>query len=145
MSAGYDAGVEHKSGPGLLIRAIWWLFIGWWASGVVVGIAWVALITIIGIPLGVWLINRMPTVLTLRPRSRTWIMGQDAAGNAVMSEAGRQQVAWPIRGIWFLLVGWWASGIWMGFAWLVQLTIIGIPIALMMFNRTPFVASLYRY
>lgn len=136
---------EHQSGPGLLVRAIWWLFVGWWLSGVVVAIAWIALITIIGIPLGVWLINRLPTVLTLRPRTRTWAMGQDAAGNTVMSEVGRDQVAWPIRGLWFLLVGWWASAVWMGAAWLVQLTIIGIPIALIMFNRTPFVASLYRY
>lgn len=145
MTVGYDAGVEYKSGPGLLVRAIWWLFVGWWLSGIVVGIAWIALITIIGIPLGVWLINRLPTVLTLRPRSRTWGIGQDAAGNTVMSENRRDQVAWPIRGIWFLLIGWWASGIWMTIAWLVQLTIIGIPIALIMFNRTPFVASLYRY
>jgi hypothetical protein len=27
----------------------------------------------------------------------------------------------------------------------VQLTVIGLPIALLMLNRTPFVASLYRY
>lgn len=33
----------------------------------------------------------------------------------------------------------------MGAAWLIQLTIIGLPIALLMFNRTPFVASQYRY
>jgi uncharacterized membrane protein YccF (DUF307 family) len=136
---------EHKSGPGLLVRALWWLFIGWWLSGIVVAVAWIALITIVGIPLGVWLINRLPTVLTLRPRTRTWALGQDVAGHAVMSEVGREQVAWPIRGLWFILVGWWASAIWMGIAWLVQLTIIGIPIALIMFNRTPFVASLYRY
>lgn len=136
---------EIKTGPGLLVRALWWLFIGWWLSGIVVGIAWVALITIIGIPVGVWLINRLPTVLTLRPRTRTWRLGQDDAGQAVMTEARREQVAWPIRGLWFLLVGWWASAFWMGAAWFVQLTIIGIPVALLMFNRTPFVASLYRY
>ncbi len=28
---------------------------------------------------------------------------------------------------------------------LVQVTIVGTPIALLMFNRTPFIASLYRY
>ena len=33
----------------------------------------------------------------------------------------------------------------MGLALFVQITVVGIPIALLMFNRTPFVASLYRY
>ena len=28
--------VERASGPNLLVRFIWWLFVGWWASGVVV-------------------------------------------------------------------------------------------------------------
>ena len=139
-----DQGAEHKDGPGLLIRALWWLFAGWWLSGFVIGIAWAALITIIGIPLGIWLINRLPTVLTLRPRTQTWTLGEDATGQMVVVK-GREQVAWPIRGLWFVLVGWWASAIWMAVAWLVQLTIIGIPVALLMFNRTPFVASLYRY
>ena len=54
-------------------------------------------------------------------------------------------MAWYVRGVWFILVGWWASALWMSLAWAVQLTVIGIPIALLMFNRTPFVASLYRY
>jgi uncharacterized membrane protein YccF (DUF307 family) len=144
-TGGPRSGTPYQAGPGLLVRAIWWLLIGWWASGIVVGIAWLALITIIGIPLGIWLINRLPTVLTLRPRTRTWAFGQDAEGRTIVAERGREQVPWPIRGIWFVLVGWWASGLWMGLAWLIQLTIIGLPIALSMFNRTPFVASLYRY
>ncbi len=137
--------MEYKSGPNLLIRIVWWLFVGWWASGIVVGIAWVALITIVGIPLGIYLINRLPTVLTLRPRSRSWSLGQDEEGRTVTSDRGRPQVAWPIRGLWFIFVGWWASAIWMAAAWLIQLTVIGIPVALLMFNRTPFIASLYRY
>ena len=137
--------VDHTSGPNLLIRFVWWVFIGWWASGIVVAIAWLALVTIIGFPLGIYLINRLPTVLTLRPRSHTWHLGEDEQGRTVVSERGRPQVAWPIRGIWFIVVGWWASAIWMGVAWLVQLTVIGLPVALLMFNRTPFVASLYRY
>lgn len=135
----------YQRGPNLLIRFLWWLFIGWWASGIVVGIAWVALVTIIGIPLGIYLINRLPTVLTLRPRTRTWSLGTDETGATVVQDGGRAQVAWPVRGVWFVLVGWWASAIWMGLAWLIQLTVIGLPISLLMFNRTPFIASLYRY
>jgi uncharacterized membrane protein YccF (DUF307 family) len=139
------AAFEYKSGPSVIVRFIWWVFIGWWLSGLVVTVAWISLITILGIPLGIYLINQLPTVLTLRPRSRTWSLGQDEEGRTVVSEQGRPQVAWPLRGIWFVLIGWWASAIWMGIAWLVQLTIIGLPVALVMFNRTPFVASLYRY
>ncbi len=135
----------YQRGPGLLVRAVWWLFIGWWASGIAVTIAWLALIMIVGIPLGIWIINRLPSILTLRPRTRHWSLGQDETGASVVSDGGRPQIAWPIRGLWFVLVGWWASGIWMGLAWLIQLTVIGIPVALLMFNRTPFIASLYRY
>lgn len=135
----------YERGPNLFIRFLWWLFIGWWASGFAVVIAWVALVTIIGIPLGIWIINRIPTILTLRPRTRHWSLGQDEYGTTVMHEVGRPQSPWAIRGIWFVLVGWWASALWMGAAWLIQLTVIGIPIALLMFNRTPFIASLYRY
>ena len=136
---------EYKSGPGLLVRFVWWLFVGWWASGIVVALAWLALITIVGIPLGIYLINRLPSVLTLRPSSRAWTLGEDELRQEVVSDRGRPQVAWPLRGLWFILVGWWASAIWMSLAWLVQLTVIGIPVALLMFNRTPFIASLYRY
>ena len=137
--------IARTSGPNLLVRFIWWLLIGWWASGIVVALAWFALVTIVGIPVGIWLINRLPSVLTLRPRTRTWTIGEDEEGRTVVSERGRPQIEWPIRGLWFVLVGWWASAVWMGAAWLVQLTIVGLPIALLMFNRTPFVASLYRY
>lgn len=136
---------EYKSGPSLLVRFIWWLFVGWWASGIAVGIAWISLITIIGIPLGIWVINRIPTVLTLRPRTRAWTIGRDAEGRDIAVDTARPQIAWPVRGIWFILIGWWLSGLWMVAAWLIQLTIIGLPLALLMFNRTPFIASLYRY
>jgi hypothetical protein len=30
----------YERGPNLLVRFIWWLFIGWWASGIAVSIAW---------------------------------------------------------------------------------------------------------
>lgn len=137
--------IEAKSGPGLLVRFVWWLFIGWWASGFAIVVAWAALVTIIGIPIGIYLINRLPTILTLRPRTRQWSLGQDAQGRTVVAEGNRAQVPFLARAAWFVVIGWWASGLWMVVAWIVSLTVIGLPVALLMFNRTPFVASLYRY
>ncbi len=137
--------VVRKDGPGLLLRFLWWVVVGWWASFWAIAIAWLALVTIVGIPLGIWIINRLPTILTLRPRTRNWVLGQDAAGRTVISEVGRSQPSWVLRGIWFLLIGWWASGLWMVLSWLISVTVVGLPLALLMFNRTPFIASLYRY
>ena len=41
---------ETKSGPGLLVRAVWFLFVGWWLTAIMSAIAWAAMITIIGLP-----------------------------------------------------------------------------------------------
>ncbi len=134
-----------KSGPNILVRFVWWLLIGWWASGFVIALAWVCLALVVTIPAGIWLINHLPSVLTLRPRTQTWTLGQDAEGRIVTARHGRPQVFWLWRGLWFVVVGWWASALWMAAAWLVQFTVVGLPIAMLMFNRTPFVANLYRY
>ncbi len=138
--------VEQKTGPGLLVRAVWFVFVGWWLSGIVASIAWFAMITIIGLPLGIWLVNRLPTVITLRPRTTYAYASVDSTGNWVYSRAAAiPQLPWWVRGIWFLLVGWWASFFVMALAWALLLPIITIPIGLWLFNRVPFVASLYRY
>ena len=128
----------------MLVRALWYIFVGWWLTGIISVIAWLCLITIIGIPIGFYLINRLPTFLTLRPRTKEWV--QTVEGEmTVMTEHGRPQSGLLVRAAWFLLIGWWLSAIWMFGAWLISVTVIGIPIALMMYNRTPFIASLYRY
>jgi len=136
---------ETKDGPGYLVRALWFLLVGWWATAIVSALAWLALITIIGLPLGIYLVNRLPTVLTLRPRTSTVSTWTDADGRTMSTVVRLEQVPWPARGVWFVFVGWWASGLVMSLGYLLVLTIIGLPLGLMVFNRVPFVASLYRY
>ncbi|KAB1187020.1 MULTISPECIES: YccF domain-containing protein [Haloferax] len=118
----------------LLVRAIWFLFIGWWATPAVVNIAWFLNATIIGLPLGIKLINLVPTVLSLKePRS----LGAP--------DAGRGQRSLLVRGVYFLFVGWWLSWFWANVAAFFAVTIVGLPIAYWMFNRLPAVTSLYRF
>jgi uncharacterized membrane protein YccF (DUF307 family) len=50
-----------------------------------------------------------------------------------------------IRAVYFVFVGWWASLIWANVAVLASLTIIGLPVAIWMLNRLPYVTSLYRF
>lgn len=136
--------LSQKSGPGTLVRAVWFIFVGWWLTGLASLVAWVAMATLIGLPLGIYLVNRIPTFLTLRPRSRQLVAHQ-VGGQVLLTERGLPQKSWPIRFVWFLLVGWWASAIWMAVGYLLVLLIVTLPLGLMMYNRVPAIASLYRY
>ena len=136
---------QQGSEPGLLIRALWFLFIGWWLTGWWLLIAWVLNLTIIGIPLGFKMINLVPKVLTLKQRRLDTAIRADAGGDLSIIQSGRAQRSLIVRALWFVFVGWWASLIWMFGAWILSITIIGLPIAIWMYHKLPFVVSLYRY
>ena len=48
------------------VRAIWFIFVGWWLGLVVTLIAWVASVLIVTLPLSIILIDRLPEVITLQ-------------------------------------------------------------------------------
>lgn len=118
----------------LLVRAVWFVFVGWWATGIWLSVAWFLNVTIIGIPLGIKMINKVPLVLTLKRRDRL-----------VTGNNGGSQHSLPVRAVWFVFVGWWASGVWTGVAYALSVTIVGLPLAIWMYNKLPFVVSLYQY
>ncbi|SNZ16215.1 Uncharacterized membrane protein YccF, DUF307 family [Natronoarchaeum philippinense] len=118
----------------LPVRALWFVLVGWWLTPIVINVAWLCNVTIILLPVGIKLINLVPTVLTLKePRSLS------------EPDSARGQRSLVVRAIWFVLVGWWASLLWANVAALLSVTIIGLPVAYWMFNRLPFVTSLYRF
>lgn len=136
--------VTHgKRGPNFFLRALWYIFIGWWLTGISLAVGYLAGLTVIGLPLAFWIFNRTGTLLTLRPRSQTTTVVEAGETTAVSYQGAKQRPLW-LRAIWFVLVGWWAALIWMTVAYLISLTIIGIPIGIMMLNRLPEVYTLHR-
>ena len=118
----------------LLARALWFVFVGWWFTPLLVNVAWALNTTVVLLPLGIKLINLVPTALTLaEPRSIS------------EPESARGQPSLLVRAVYFVLVGWWLSWIWANLAALVALTVVGLPLAVWMFNRLPYVTSLYRF
>lgn len=130
---------ENRS---VAVRAVWFVFVGWWATGLWLTVAWVLNLSIIGLPIGIKMINVVPKVLTLKDPEDDIVV--DADGN-VIGSAKKDQHSLAARAAWFVFVGWWASGIWMGIAYLLSLTILGLPVAIIMYNKLPFVVSLYKY
>ena len=59
-----------------ILRVLWFIFIGWHVTFWWVLAAWLLNLTIIGMPLGLWMLNRVPLVLTLRTQ-RTYRGGRD--------------------------------------------------------------------
>ena len=91
--------------PNLILRAIWFVLIGWWLTGVLSAAAWALNATIIGLPLGLWIINRLPFAATLHPVERFTIVE-----NGVVVSGVRQR-PFLIRALYFVLIGWGAAGL----------------------------------
>jgi uncharacterized membrane protein YccF (DUF307 family) len=127
-----------------ILRALWFIFIGWHVTLWWILIAWFLNLTIIGLPFGLWMLNRVPLVLTLRT----------TRGYNVATATGDDAVVWRyenvtqrslvIRALYFLLIGWWLSLLWSLLAWLLCVSIIGLPLGVWMFNRLPGITTLMR-
>ena len=136
--------VSGRKGPGCLVQALWFLAIGWWAGAFWISLAWVLMVTIIGIPLAVMMINALPKVIALRePGSDVTVI---KTGDVTVIDASGKvpQHNILLRAIYFLLIGIWLSAFWMSVAYLFCLTIIGMPVGFWMFEKTPAVLSLKR-
>ncbi len=139
---------QQQNGPGCVMQFLWFVFVGWWAAQLWIGIAWFAMLTIIGVPLAIFMINRVSGVIALRPsasarNNQTRVTVQDGT-TTVEVGAGTQQINLLVRIFWFLAFGWWLSAIWMEIAYLLCFIIIGLPLGLRMFDYTPTVLTLRR-
>lgn len=123
--------------PSLVVRAIWFVAVGWWLTGVLLSVAWVLNVTVVGLPIGIKLINMVPKALTLKSTDNSDVNRVEVGGSSGSSPG------LITRGVYFVLVGWWASLIWMGIAYVLCLSVLGLPIGVKMFNKLPKVVSLY--
>ena len=132
-------------GPGCLVRGLYFIFVGSWLGLIWILAAWFFNLTIIGLPLGLAMINRIPQVMTLKPvRVQTTVEVKDGA--PVVRQTSLKQPPFLLRAIYFIAIGFWFSLIWMLLAWIfTTLTLgFGLPLAFWMFDRVPCVTTLAR-
>jgi uncharacterized membrane protein YccF (DUF307 family) len=136
--------IVTRQDPGCLVQLLWFALIGWWAGQLWIAAAWFLTITIIGAPLGVAMLNRLPQVIALRGQT-TGVVVKYAGDREYVTRSTRlPQVNILLRALYFVLVGWWLSALWMEVAYAISLTIIGLPIGFWMFDQVPALVSLRR-
>jgi uncharacterized membrane protein YccF (DUF307 family) len=136
--------VTAEKNPGCLFQILWFAFIGWWLGQAWMVVAWILMISIIGIPLGVMMLNLLPKVIALRDPTAHRLLLAHPDGTISTRPVAVPQVNFFLRAVYFLLVGWWVSALWMEAAYAISLTIIGLPVGFWMFDRVPMLVSLRR-
>ncbi len=136
--------IQAQRNPGCVVQLLWFALVGWWAGQVWVAIAWALMLTIIGIPLGVAMLNRVPEVIALRNPLATATVTRVEGDSVVTRSTDVPQYNLLLRALYFLLIGWWLSGLWIEAAYAMCVSIIGLPIGLWMYDRVPALVSLRR-
>jgi uncharacterized membrane protein YccF (DUF307 family) len=114
MSTGVQ---EFRQGPGCLVRAVYFILIGWWLTGIWSALAWGLMASVIGLPIGLWMVNRLPQVLALMPARMVAVTTTDATGQRTTVIGSAPERPFVVRAIYFVLIGWWFSAIWLGVAY----------------------------
>jgi len=124
----------------LLLRLVWFYCLGLWLGGLWLVGAWIACVTIIGLPLGMWMVERAPAIMTLKDEDRYGVVKVGDREAYYLKKA--EDLPFIARFFWFLLIGWWLGAIWIKVAFLAAFTFIGLPLSFWMINRLPFVIAL---
>jgi hypothetical protein len=137
--------IDRPAGPPLLLRLLYFLLVGLWFGALWTVLSWLLIVSILGLPLGLYMLNRLPLVMTLKPpTTETRVSVQ--AGVVVLRHGRVAQRPLVLRGVYFLTVGWWASLVWLLIAWtlIVGTLGLGLPLAFWMINRVPAITTLAR-
>jgi uncharacterized membrane protein YccF (DUF307 family) len=136
--------VTSNNQPGCLISVLWFIFIGSWLSFFWILIAWALTVLIVTMPIGIAMMHRVPRIATLRAPSREYLVATEGTATRIQ-EIRTPQRPFIIRAIYFVLIGWWLSFVWVIVAWATTATIVLLPLSIWMMNRIPAVTTLQRY
>jgi hypothetical protein len=133
--------VEVKS-YGFIIRALYFIFIGWWLGLAWSLLSWLVYATVIFAPVGAHMMNRIPGLISLKARQKEIKVETGADGTTVKQENLQQhnlllRILYYPFGLIFSLIAILA-------AWLLCCLIITMPLGIWLYGKVPWLASLHR-
>jgi uncharacterized membrane protein YccF (DUF307 family) len=139
MPASNSYTVLRSNEPHWALRLVYFVLFGLWFSAIWAAIGWVLSVTVIGLPLGLWMLERLPQVTTLRAGAREVIVTPGG-----VYERAPTQHPFLLRALYFIVVGWWLSAVWIVAAWTLSASIIGLLFSFWMIDRVPAILTLRR-
>lgn len=127
---------------GFLVRAVYYIFIGWWFGLFWALLSWVMYATVVGAPIGAMMLNKVPGAISLKARAKDIRVFEDESGYSAR-QVKKEQFAWWVRVLYYPL-GLVLSLIVIIVAWFLCTLLITLPLGIMLFNAVPAVASLSR-
>ena len=121
----------------MFARFVYFIAIGWWLGLLVSAAGYFLCATVIGLPFGTMLINRLPSLVYLREPGEPCPHGSHRHLN--------EELPFLLRVLWFFVIGWGLGFMFITAGYLLALTIIGIPLGIYVLNRVPLVMTLSRY
>ncbi len=88
----------RSNSPGCLVSGLWFIFFGWWIGGLATLTAWLLGVTIIGLPLSLFILNNLPFLLVLQPPSSETVTVSTPTGTEV-KQRDMQQTNWFLRAL----------------------------------------------
>jgi len=143
-----------SNGPGMLVRILYFLFVGWWVGLFWLNVGFTLCALIVTLPLGLMMLNRLPQVMTLKPASQqtsvnvSTVAMQPGMGpvlyqqNINISVNPVQQYNFFVRALYYIFIGCWVGYLWAMLAYLCCCTLVLLPVGVMMFDRLPGVLTL---
>ena len=122
----------------MILRLIYFLVIGWWLGLFAAGIAYLLCLTIIGIPFGLIILNRIPTLIFMKEPGEACEYGYD-------HRHAMEELPFLLRVIWFFLLGWELGMLALVLGYLLCVTIVFIPFGIFILNRVPLLMTLSRH
>jgi uncharacterized membrane protein YccF (DUF307 family) len=151
-----------RGGPGFLMRALYFIFVGWWVGLIWLHIGFAFCAFIVTLPLGLYMLNRLPQVMTLRQSGTSTKVnvsttsavmpgatpgaapGMMQSVNVNVSIGATQQRSFLLRALYYVFIGCWLGYLWALVAYFFCATIVLLPVGIMMFDRLPAVLTLRR-
>jgi len=115
-----------------LLKLLYFLAIGWWLSALAALLGYLLCVSVIGLPFGVLILNRLPFLVYLtEPPSPEY-----------PEKTPRDELPFLLRVVWFFVLGWEAGLVVLVLGYLAVVTVIGIPLGIYLLNRVPLVLTL---